>query len=82
MLGCYSLRLQLRRDSPRCLYTYMYIHIHMYTHRHTNFDPEAVQSGICEYFTQGCMDITAYNYNSAATVRGACMYIDVHVCVY
>jgi hypothetical protein len=38
-----------------------------------NFDPDALQSGYCEWPTKGCTDPTAYNYNSLATEDGPCI---------
>ena len=38
-----------------------------------NFDPTAVQSGVCAWPTKGCMDQTAYNYNALATSSGPCI---------
>jgi len=39
-----------------------------------NFDPDAVQSGPCEYPTEGCMEPGAYNFNPAATEAGVCIH--------
>jgi len=38
-----------------------------------DFDPEAKQSGSCQYPTKGCTSKTAFNYNEFATIDEGCI---------